>query len=146
MTFLQKFFTEAPPASTQPAGGLQNAMLGLVDGMDLLMLVLLLGLGIYALYAAIRLNREQMLFENKLLYPGDCKIDDCVDEGGFIDFVIPRIAILGGAMLFMGILLGLNMLIFKLDALWVDIVMMVLPVAVFAWYIVVQRKAAKLFW
>ena len=26
------------------------------------------------------------------------------------------------------------------------VLMMVLPVAVFAWYIVVQRKAAKLFW
>ena len=63
-----------------------------------------------------------------------------------IDFIIPRAIILGSALLLMGILLGLNIFLFKLDAMWVDIVMMVLPIGVFAWYIVSQRKAAKLFW
>lgn len=146
MNFLRIFLTEAPPETTQAGGGLQSAMLDMVDTMDLLMLVLLLGFGAYILYTVFRLNREQMLFANKILYPGDCSPDACVDEGGFIDFIIPRAAILGGALLLMGILLGLNMLLFKLDALWLDIVMMVVPVGVFAWYIIIQRKAAKLFW
>ena len=141
MNFLRIFLTE-----TQSAGGLQGAMMGMVDAMDILMLVLLIGFGAYALYTALRLNREQMLFANKILYPGECKPEDCADEGGFIDFIIPRAIILGSALLLMGILLGLNIFLFKLDAMWVDIVMMVLPIGVFSWYIVSQRKAAKLFW
>ena len=145
MHFLRTFLTEAPPAG-QSENGLLGAMMGMVDTMDLLMLVLLLGFGIYTLYAVIRLNKEQMLFANKVLYPGDCKPEDCADEGGFIDFILPRAGILGGALLLMGVLLGLNSFLFKLDALWVDIVMMVLPIGVFAWYIAMQRKAAKLFW
>ena len=145
MNFLRIFLAEAtqPP---QSGSGLQSAMLGMVDTMDILMLVLLLGFGAYILYTVFRLNKEQMLFDSKILYPGDCRPEDCTDEGGFIDFIIPRAAILGIALVLMGVLLGLNMLLIKLDALWLDIVMMVVPVSVFAWYIVIQRKAAKLFW
>ena len=110
------------------------------------MLIMLIGFGAYALYSVFRLHREQMLQPNRILYPGDCKPEDCVKVGEFIDFIIPRGAILGGALFLMGVLWALNMYVFKLDNSIIDIVKMALPLAVFAWYIYAQRKAAKLFW
>lgn len=142
MNFLRIFLTETTQAAEEAAGSMD----GMVDMLDTLMFVMLVGFGLYALYSAFRLHKEQMLLPNKILYPGDCKPEDCVDEGEFIDFILPRAVILGACLLVMGIVLGLNMFLFKLEALWIDIAMMVVPIAVFAWYILAQRKAAKRYW
>ena len=145
MNFLRNFLTDATQA-TEAAQQATSSFMDMVDMLDMLMLVMLLGFGVYALYTAFRLNKEQMLMPNRVLYPGDCKPEDCVEVGEFIDFILPRVIILGAALLVMGIALGLNMFLFKIDSLWIDISMMVLPLGVFVWYIISQRKAAKLFW
>ncbi len=145
MTFLRFFLTGATEASEtteQAAGSLD----GMVDMLDILMLVMLVGVGIYALYSAFRLHREQLLIPNKFLYPGDCKPEDCLDPGEFIDFILPRVIILGASLLVMGIGLGLNTYVFEIDSVWIDIAMIVVPISVFAWYVFMQRKAAKLYW
>ena len=41
-----------------------------------LLLILLLGSGIYALYIAIRLKKTYTLFERKFLYPANCAPKD----------------------------------------------------------------------
>ena len=60
------------------------------------MLVVMLGwAGVYAVYTAIRLNREYMLFPNRFLYPANCPPEACTDVTGFIAFQLPRLWILG---------------------------------------------------
>ena len=119
----------------------------MVLGLDMLLLVMLLGSGIYGLYSAIRLRRTFLLFPNKFLYPGDCPPENCIDEGGFIDFIVPRLTILSIALLLMGVVYGVWFLFFQHIQHWViDVASMVLPVSAFVWYVIVQRKAAKLFW
>lgn len=121
-------------------------MSGLSEMLDVLLVVMVFGCGIYALYTAIRLRRTFLLFPNKFLYPGTCSHDDCADEDGFIDYILPRITILGIAMMVIGALLVLNTYVFGASGLWVELATIFVPFGCFLWYMFVQRKAAKLFW
>lgn len=121
---------------------------GMYDGMismfDMLMLIMLFGCGVYGLYSVIRLHREQFLFKNKFLYPGNCAPENCADVGGFIDFIQPRMLIFSILLLALGVLYALNAYLFL--SVWVDYAMIAVPLAVFIWYAVMQNKAAKIFW
>lgn len=145
MNFLKIFLTEATEAATEAAqqGGTFD---GMIDMLDSLMLIMLFGFGIYGLYSAIRLRREQLLFPNKFLYPGNCDPAACLDPGEFIDYIIPRALILSVALILLGGLFALNVLVLHIDSWIIDLGMIVMPVAVIIWYCVVQRKAAKNFW
>ena len=142
MSFLKIFLTEATEAAAQQGGTLD----GMVDMLDSLMLIMLFGFGIYGIYSAIRLRKEQMLFPNKFLYPGNCDPAACLDPGEFIDYIIPRALILGVALILLGGLLALNSFVLHIDSWLIDLGMIVMPVAVIVWYCVVQRKAAKNYW
>ncbi|MGN1308133.1 MAG: hypothetical protein ACI4V3_10740 [Faecousia sp.] len=142
MSFLKIFLTEATEAAAQQSGTLD----GMVDMLDSLMLIMLFGFGIYGIYSAIRLRKEQLLFPNKFLYPGNCDPAACLDPGEFIDYIIPRALILGVALILLGGLLALNIFVLHIDSWIIDLGMIVMPVAVIVWYCVVQRKAAKNFW
>lgn len=119
---------------------------GMSSLLDTLLIVMVIGCGIYALYTAIRLRRTYLLFPNKILYPGNCPPEECVDDGGFIDFILPRMVIFGAVLLFLGVILVLNTYLLKAAGLLVDLATIVLPFGCFVWYIIVQRKAAKRFW
>ncbi len=136
----------ATEAVTEAAETAAANPMDLVQMMDVLMEVLLFGCGVYALFSAIKLRKLCYLFPNTFIYPGDCKPDECSDVLGFIDYIFPRLALLGAGMLILGALFLVNMLVIKIDAIWVNVLSIVLPLALFAWYIVVQRKAAKRFW
>lgn len=142
MSFLKIFLTEATEAATQQGGTLD----GMVDMLDSLMLIMLFGFGIYGLYSAIRLRKEQLLFANKFLYPGNCDPAACLDPGEFIDYITPRALILSVALILLGVLLALNSFVLHIDSWIIDLCMIVMPLAVIIWYCVVQRKAAKHFW
>ena len=142
MSFLKIFLTEATEAAAQQGGTLD----GTIDMLDSLMLIMLFGFGIYGLYSAIRLRKEQLLFPNKFLYPGNCDPAACLDPGEFIDFIIPRALILSVALILLGGLLSLNSFVLHIDSWLIDLGMIVMPVAVIVWYCFVQRKAAKNFW
>ncbi|MGM9553871.1 MAG: hypothetical protein ACI3V2_06155 [Faecousia sp.] len=142
MSFLKIFLTEATEAATQQGGTLD----GMVDMLDSLMLIMLFGFGIYGLYSAIRLRKEQLLFPNKFLYPGNCDPAACLDPGEFIDYIIPRALILSVALILLGGLLALNSFVLHIDSWLIDLGMIVMPVAVIVWYCFVQRKAAKNYW
>ena len=146
MNFLRIFLNTDATTPVENIPGDAQTLTGVTDMLDVLMLIMLVGFGVFALYSAFRLYREQMLMPNRILYPGDCKPEDCVQVGEFIDFIVPRAALLGAMLLVMGVALALNMYVFELDNLWIDISRMALPLAAFAWYVFAQRKAAKLFW
>ena len=146
MNFLKIFLTEATEAATEAAAQQGGALDGMIDMLDTLMLIILFGFGIYGLYSAIRLRREQLLFPNKFLYPGNCDPAACLDPGEFIDYIIPRALILSVALILLGGLLALNSFVLHIDSWIIDLCMIVLPLAVIVWYCIVQRKAAKNFW
>lgn len=146
MNFLKIFLTEATEAAAEAATQQGGALNGMVDMLDSLMLIMLFGFGIYGLYSAIRLRKEQLLFPNKFLYPGNCDPAACLDPGEFIDYITPRAMILGVALILLGGLLALNSFVLHIDSWIIDLCMIVMPLAVIIWYCVVQRKAAKSFW
>ena len=146
MNFLKIFLTEATEAATEAAAQQGGALDGMIDMLDTLMLIMLFGFGIYGLYSAIRLRKEQLLFPNKFLYPGNCDPAACLDAGEFIDYITPRALILSVALILLGGLLALNSFVMHIDSWIIDLAMIVLPLAVIVWYCIVQRKAAKNFW
>ena len=152
MNLFRLLLTETEPvtaaaAAAEAEAGTGNApMDSMLQMLDIFMLAILVGAGIYALYCAIRLRRTYLLFPCKMLYPGNCSHTDCLDEEGFIHYIFPRILILGIALLVLGGAFAVCRYVLKLDSLIFNICSMVLPLAVLGWYIVVQRKCAAAYW
>lgn len=116
--------------------------------LHILLLVMLGGSGVYALYSFVRLRKEQYLFPNRFLYPSNCKPEDCTDVVGFIEFISPRILIFGVVCTVLALFLvfvwfgGVLALPMWLDSIAIP----ALGIAVFVWYMIVQNKVYKLFW
>ena len=123
-------------------------MSGFGDLLDMLLAAMLAFVGGYAVYTAIRLNLEFRLFENRMLYPANCKPKDCKDPGAVILFIVPRLWILGGLCLALFAVSVLANFV-KLSFLQNRFATYVLPfagVAVLGWYISVNARCAKKFW
>lgn len=117
-----------------------------LEMMDLFILFMIVACGAYCVYTFIRLKRECMLFESKILYPGNCSYLECIDPDGFIDYIQYRILILGIFLLLCGGVSALDTYVIKIQQLWLSLTLTLLPVAGLAWFAVIQRKAAKRFW
>lgn len=118
----------------------------MVDAVDLILIATLLCCGIYAVYTVIRLRRNYYLESNKILYPTDCAPDTCLDPDGYIEYILPRLTVVGIAMLLQSALLAVSTFVLKLNDGWVDVLMTLPIAAIFAYYIIVMKKAAKRFW
>lgn len=138
--------TTATEAATQAQQAAAAGGDGLNSMLNMLLLAMMLGVGIYCIYTFIRLRKQCELFPNKFLYPGNCRPEECVDVDGFINYILPRMLIFGIAMLLCGGAYGLLEMVWKINHIAINIGSMVLPLAIFGWYIYVQRKAANLFW
>ena len=75
--------------------------------LTVMLLAMLIWAGSYAIYTAIRLQREYTLFDNKFLYPANCKPGDCTDVVGFISYILPRLWILGLLCLAVAVIMAL---------------------------------------
>lgn len=123
-----------------------NSFQSTTDMLDLLLIVMFIGAGIYCVYTFVRLRRECMLFDNKILYPGNCKYTDCTDPVGFMDYIQYRVLILGAFLVVCGVFFLLNLYVFSFTSIWVTIAQFAVPILGFAWYVVIQRRASKLYW
>ncbi|MBQ6431171.1 MAG: hypothetical protein IJJ99_04780 [Oscillospiraceae bacterium] len=132
-------------AATETAAN-ANPFVGMGDMLSLLLLLMLFGSGIYAIYTYIRLHKTCMLFPNKFLYPGGCTPDTCADVDGFIDYIEPRLLLLGIAMILCGVGYLAYSIALKATNTLVDIATILVPAGIFVWYMFVQRKASKEFW
>lgn len=139
----------------------QPMMTGMEQMLNTLVVLILVIFGAYAVYTGILLKSKGYLIDNRILYPGGCKKEDCEDEYGFVDFMIPRLFTIGAVSLVLG---GLTALIFFRDQLephlpdWLNAVLQWLPnwftiyvlpflgLGIFIWYLLMQRKASKKFW
>ena len=111
---------------------------------DLIVTILLVGGGIYAIYSCLNLKKEQYLFENKILYPSNCSPDDCLDPAGFIAFIVPRMLYFG----VMCILFGIFTLVTSFMEMG-TIVMIAETVAVLAVFVYIgfmNNRSAKYYW
>lgn len=112
--------------------------------LDVLITILLVGAGGYALYACGRLKKGNELIENKILYPSNCPPEACLDPEGFISYILPRMSLFGIACVVFGIaVLLMSLLQVGLAA---TIVQTVVVLSVFIYISVVQNRSAKLFW
>lgn len=116
--------------------------------LQIIMLALLGGCGIYAIYTVIKLKKLGYLFPNRFMYPANCKPEDCTDVPGFIDYITPRLLILGIACLLLAGFLGVCWYTALLPLpVWVNsLALPLVGVAVFGWYIAIQNKVYKRFW
>ncbi|MBO2527229.1 MAG: hypothetical protein CW335_03495 [Clostridiales bacterium] len=140
---MHRFLTVFEETAANPSQMNNTDMSGMLG---LILLVLLYGSGIYALYTYFRLHRTCELFPNKFMYPGNCTPDKCIDVDGFIDYIEPRLLLLGVAMIICGIAYFVYAMILKANLIWADILSIVLPAGIFAWYMLVQRKASREYW
>ena len=119
--------------------------LGATSMMDILLIAMFIGSGVYLIYSYIIQRRTNTLLANKMICPGSCDVQKCLKPEEFIKFILPRALILGIALLIFGGLFILEHFYGSGDAL-INIVLMILPLAMFGWYVHEQRKAIKLFW
>lgn len=120
---------------------------------SIMLLVTLIGCGGYCVYTWISLRKVWMLKDNRIMLPGNCAAADCLDPDGFLDFMAPKMLLFGLVMIVLGLLylpgilnesgyLAWPKLVFTI----LDIGLPVVTISLFVWFILVQRKAAKLFW
>ena len=133
--------TAANAADAAQSGSTTFDMTQLTNLLDWVMIVLLPAVALYLFYTVFRLRRDRVLFDNKLLYPGDC-----IDPDGFIDYILPRLIIIGVAFLLCGAFTALVVFIPAMDTLVCNILEIVFPIAAIAWYSFVSRHAAREYW
>lgn len=120
---------------------------GLSGMMSLFLVVTLIGAGVYSLYSVIKLKKEGYLFPNRLLYPGNCAPEDCLDEVGFMNYIAPRISIFGIGCIVFGVLVALDEYVGFGMAPWIStFALSGLGILMFIWYIIVLNKASKRYW
>lgn len=116
------------------------------DLLSVFLTFMLFACAIYGLYTAIRLRITLMLFPNKFIYPANCRAEDCLDEDGFIDYIIPRLMIWSLLMLVVAVAYTVNAFILMYDHWIIDIATIIVPVVVVGWLMFIQRASAKRFW
>lgn len=124
-----------------------SAVGGMGSILDIVLIAMLALVAGYGFYTVIRLKRECMLFPNKFLFPNGCTAETCLDEGEYIDFIIPRLLILSVACLIMAVAYGVRVYVFpEFYNIVVEIATIILPFSTLLWYAFVQKKAAGLYW
>ena len=137
--------TAANAADAAQSGSNGADLTQLTNILDWVMIVLLPAVALYLFYTVFRLRRDRVLFDNKLLYPGGCTKDDCIDPDGFIDYILPRLASLDAPLLVV-VFTALVVFIPAMDTLVCNILEIVFPIAAIAWYSFVSRHAAREYW
>lgn len=117
------------------------------EAFSLVIIAMLVGVGGFSVFTAIKLKVVGYLFPSKVLYPGNCNPSECTDEVGFMTYIFPRLLIFGVLCLLFGAALAVNQYAGLGIPEWIGLY--AIPTAgvlAFVWYMVVQNKASKLFW
>ncbi len=125
----------------------QDPFAAMGSALDLVLLAMMVMVAIYGFYTVIRLKREYMLFPNKFLYPTGCTPENCLDEGAYIDYIIPKLLILSVACLIMAIAYGIRVYVFpEVNNIIIELATIILPFGTLLWYGMIQNKVSKTFW
>ena len=112
--------------------------------LDLILMIAFVFFGVLCVYNALRLRRAGKLFNSSVLYPGGVKKEDCLDPEGFMSFMRPRLAVLGGAIILLGGVYALKYFIGIPQI--VSYIHFAVTAAVLAWGFWFYHRAAKLYW
>lgn len=115
-------------------------------------LAVLLGITyVYIAFTAIshfiRLRKEGMLFESKLLYPTNCSMSGCIDEAGYVDFISPKMLLIGIVCGICAVYEGVSYFLWESIPLWLNIICtFVVPILLVVYMVVIYRLGAKRYW
>ena len=114
-----------------------------MDNMFILMDVLVIGCGVYVLYAFYLMKAKGEVKESLLLSNG-AKMTKCKDKDAYMGYISPRLLIFGIATVICGALGVWNdyTSIFGMGYL----VVMVIFLAMVVWFAVVIKKSLKMYW
>ncbi len=116
-----------------------------LDGMmDIMLAVMFFGVGVYTLISYMAQRKTTTLLDNKIICPGGCEMSRCKDVQGFLRFMMPRTLILATGLMVFSAAVALQMLYCNSPLL--TVLLTVLPLMLFAWYVMEQRKAAARYW
>lgn len=115
----------------------------------LLMAGMLLWVSVNVLIATIRINHSYELIPSRFIYPARNRPEDCINPGGFIRFMTPRLTVFG----ILGLLVTAFMVVNELTALFAFLPLwfsngagLFLFLPLFIWYTIFINKASKRFW
>lgn len=115
------------------------------DQMDMLFNFVTLCCGVYCLYLWFQLRRKGLNMPKCPMVPTGQTPADCIDPEAYVAYIRPRTLILGAVVLVtsvIGLLAG-NVLPYTV---WMQIVVIGLPLAVLVWYGFCFNKARKEYW
>lgn len=112
--------------------------------LDAVMLISFLIFGILCLFTAFRLWKDRVLIDSFVLYPGNCKRENCKDPEGFIAFIMPRIAISGALCVVIALYYTLKYYIQV--PTFLTVIHYVVTGAFLVWATLLYHRAAKRFW
>ena len=115
-----------------------------MEELDLILMIAFFVFGVLFVYNAIRLRGAEKLFASSVLYPGGVKKEDCLDPDGFKAFMGPRIAILGGAFIFIALIYLLKRYV-NVPKI-VSYAHIAFTAAALIWGFWLYHRAAKRFW
>ena len=121
------------------------------DMLNIFMIGMLLFVGGFGIYTAIRLLRERILFKSRFLYPANCNPEECLDPAGFINFITPHMLAVSIFSLVLGIGLALIIyapfIVLPPELFWVQLILIpALGICALAWFMFIQNRAHKRFW
>lgn len=114
-----------------------------MDNMFILMDVLVIGCGVYVIYAYYLLKTKGELKE-KLLLSDDIKFNKCKDKPGYINYMSPRLLIFGIVCILCGAIGVLNDYTQFMGMGYVAV--MVTFLAIVIWFAIIVKKSVKMFW
>ena len=126
-----------------------------MTGFDLYSNLITLFCGIYCLYTGIKLKKLGRLFPSQLLLPKDAKAEDCLDPEGFIEYIFPRLMVVGVICTLAGVA---SLAVSRLELaaqhfpqipdleFYVVMTCIVLSLASLGWFMFCWVKAKKLYW
>lgn len=111
---------------------------------DVIVMLAFLLFGLYCLYTAYRLHSTKELFDNGLLYPGKCDKESCQNPEGFMEYMKPRLVILGSVLVLTAVYFILTG--YVAFPLAVRIAVGVMVGGALLWAVVFYRIAFQRFW
>lgn len=115
------------------------------NSIDLFFNILTLCCGIYCLYHFFQLQAKGLDYPKCFLVPADQKPSDCLDAAAYVAYIKPRTFILGLVVLLtstLGLVMGR---LFEIQV-WMQLVVIVVPLVVLVWFCVCFMKARKEYW
>ena len=101
--------------------------------------------GFYCLYYWFQLGRKGLDMPKCPLVPASQDPSECMDAEAYVAYMRPRMLVLGIVVLISAVLGMLEQIVFD-DNVWIQIAIIVLPMAVLVWFCICFAKARKEYW